>query len=250
MENTNPPSPSESPTSLVNKKVCKINLLLESLKLVTPSSNTKIVYKKENDGDVMFVELVKKYDDFSEEKLEEDDDVVEEEELGVEYFDKFPTRSELAYHKYLLCDLIPPLFMRRLTIVGGRNFTYVLDFLIIEDISSVIDPFLSQVVLGKPFVEVSCMTYDSSLGIVKFTNGVDEIAYMMPHNINQFKSLSNMEKEHMQSVYFRNEKDKRRGVDYVLNKTLRFYKECLELGPEYLTGLEGSSSSLSDEGDT
>ncbi|GJY38779.1 hypothetical protein Tco_0425143 [Tanacetum coccineum] len=47
-----------------------------------------------------------------------------------------------------------------------------------------------------------------------------------------------MEKEHRQSVYFRNEEDKRRGVDYVMSKILGFFKECLELGSEYLTGLE------------
>ncbi|GJS16519.1 hypothetical protein Tco_0410991 [Tanacetum coccineum] len=87
-----------------------------------------------------------------------------------------------------------------------------------EDISSVIDPSLSQVVLGKPFVELSNMTYDSSLGI-------------------------NMKKEHKQSVYYRNEEDKRRGVDYVMNKILGFYKECLDLRPEYLTGLDGSRTS-------
>ncbi|GJW94857.1 hypothetical protein Tco_0174529 [Tanacetum coccineum] len=257
----------------------------------------------------MFVELIKKYDDYSEEELEEENNVAAGEELGVEYFDKFPTRSKLAYHKYLMCVPIPSLFIRNPTIVGGSplnhkipcnighihvwkayidlnssinimtctqynwimrkqleprddpeslrgisnftgrvrgmhiflgNFTYVLDFLIVEDISSVIDPSLSHVVLEKPFVEVSNMTYDSSLGIVKFTNGTDKIAYMMPYKIEHFKSLSNMDKEHKQSVYFRSEEDKRRGVDYVMNKILGFYKECLELGPKYLTRLDGS----------
>ncbi|GJZ04913.1 hypothetical protein Tco_0538188 [Tanacetum coccineum] len=62
-----------------------------------------------------------------------------------------------------------------------RNFTYVSDFIIVEDINSVIDPRLSQVVFGKPFVELSNTTYHLSLGIVKFTNGADEIAYKMPH---------------------------------------------------------------------
>ncbi|GJR33580.1 hypothetical protein Tco_1209264 [Tanacetum coccineum] len=76
------------------------------------------------------------------------------------------------------------------------NFTCVLDFIIVEDISSVIDPRLSQV-------------------------------------------------EHTQLVYFRNEEDMRRGVDYVMNKILGFYKECLELGHEYVTGLEGSGSGSS-----
>ncbi|GJU44202.1 hypothetical protein Tco_1201468 [Tanacetum coccineum] len=118
------------------------------------------------------------------------------------------------------------------------NFTYVSDFMIVEDISSVIDPRLSQVVLGKPFVEISNMTHDLSLGIVKFTIGANEIAYKIPHKIEQYSSLSNLEKEHIKSVYFRNEEDKKRGVDYVMNKILGFYKECLDLGPEYLTGLE------------
>ncbi|GKA97438.1 hypothetical protein Tco_0825332 [Tanacetum coccineum] len=118
------------------------------------------------------------------------------------------------------------------------NFTYISDFMIVENISSIIDPRLSQVVLGKPFVEISNMTRDLSLGVVKFTGGTNEISYKMPHKIEKYNSLSNLEKEHTKSVYLRNKEDKRRGVEYVMNKILGFYKECLELGPEYLTGLE------------
>ncbi|GJZ39400.1 hypothetical protein Tco_0585963 [Tanacetum coccineum] len=107
------------------------------------------------------------------------------------------------------------------------NFTYVADFMIIEDISSIINPSLSQVVLGKPFIEISNMTHDLPEGVVRFTNKND-----------QYNSLSNLEKEHTKSIYLRNEEDKRRGVDYVMSKILGFYKECLELGPEYVTGLD------------
>ncbi|GKC10870.1 hypothetical protein Tco_1007652 [Tanacetum coccineum] len=82
------------------------------------------------------------------------------------------------------------------------------------------------------------MTDDLSLGVVNFTYGTNEIAYKMPHKIEQYNSLSDLENEHTKSVYLRNEKDKRRGVEYVTNKILRFYKECLGLGPEYLIGLE------------
>ncbi|GJR98754.1 hypothetical protein Tco_0270928 [Tanacetum coccineum] len=117
------------------------------------------------------------------------------------------------------------------------NFTYVIDFMIVEDISSIIDPRLSQVGLGKPFVEISNVAHDPPKGVVKFTNGIDEIAYKMPNKIEQYNSLSDLEKEHTKSVYLRNEEDKRRGVEYVMRKILRFYKECLELGPEYLTGI-------------
>ncbi|GJX26706.1 hypothetical protein Tco_0233002 [Tanacetum coccineum] len=108
--------------------------------------------------------------------------------------------------------------------------------MIVEDISSIIDPRLSQVVLGKPFIEVSNMTHDLSSGVVRFTNEPEGIVYNMPHKIEQY--MLDLEKEHTKSVYFRNEEDKRRGVDYVMSKILGFYKDCLELGPEYLTGLE------------
>ncbi|GJZ58755.1 hypothetical protein Tco_0614571 [Tanacetum coccineum] len=74
--------------------------------------------------------------------------------------------------------------------------TYVLDFMIDEDISSAIDLIFSHVVLEKPFVELSTMAYYLSLGIVKFTSGADEIAYKMPRKIVQYDSLSDMEKEH------------------------------------------------------
>ncbi|GJT45115.1 hypothetical protein Tco_0953830 [Tanacetum coccineum] len=103
MENKNPPSPPDSSTLLMVEKVCNLNSLLESLNLVPSSSSSKNVCKKEKDSDVMLIKLIKKYDDSSEEALEKDNDVGGEEELGVEYFDKFSTRTELAYHKYLMC---------------------------------------------------------------------------------------------------------------------------------------------------
>nr|GEV20993.1 ribonuclease H-like domain-containing protein [Tanacetum cinerariifolium] len=92
--------------------------------------------------------------------------------------------------------------------VDNGDFTYVSNFMIVEDINLIIDPSLLQVVLGKPFIEISNMTPDLSLGIVKFANETDEIAYKMPYKIDQFDSLSDLEKEHTKSVYFRNEEDK------------------------------------------
>ncbi|GKE30363.1 hypothetical protein Tco_1445747 [Tanacetum coccineum] len=100
------------------------------------------------------------------------------------------------------------------------------------------DPRLSQVVLGRPFVEISNMTHDPPEGVVRFIRGADGVTYKMPHKIEQYDSLSDLEKEHTKSVYLRNEEDKRRGVEYVMSKILGFYKECLELGPEYLTGMD------------
>ncbi|GKF04771.1 hypothetical protein Tco_0035439, partial [Tanacetum coccineum] len=84
------------------------------------------------------------------------------------------------------------------------NFTYASDFMIVEDISLVIDPRMSPIVLGKPFVEIANMTYDLSLGVVKSTNEIEEITYKMAYKIEHYDSLSDMEKENTKSVYSRN----------------------------------------------
>ncbi|GJZ68214.1 hypothetical protein Tco_0631454 [Tanacetum coccineum] len=234
------PDPS---VSFITEKVLKLNSFFESLGLVPPSLNTELICTKEGDGDMMFIEIV----------LKDDDSRKEEPEAGeqeVEYFDIFLTRSELAYHKYLMCGPIPSIFLRNPIIMEGcllnlkipcnigqvhvekayidpdsplnimtrmmynwimrrkldlrensnravsnfigrikgmhvfvGNFTYIVDFMIVEDISSIIDPRLSQVVLGRPFVEISNMTHDPPEGVVIFINGTNEVAYKMPHKI-------------------------------------------------------------------
>ncbi|GKA59015.1 hypothetical protein Tco_0758328 [Tanacetum coccineum] len=80
------------------------------------------------------------------------------------------------------------------------------------------------------------MTRDPPEGVVRFINGTDEVAYKMSHKIEEYDSLSDLDNEHTKSVYLRNEEDKRRGVEYVMSKIIGLYKECLELGSEYLIG--------------
>ncbi|GKA36047.1 hypothetical protein Tco_0722538 [Tanacetum coccineum] len=235
-----PPDPS---ISFITKKVLKLNSFFELLGLVPQSSNTKLVCTKGDDGDVMFIEIVKTNED----SHKEEPKVGEQE---VEYFDIFPTKSELTYHKYLICGPIPSIFLRNPIITEGcpsnlkipcnighvhvekayidpnsslnimtrmmynwimrrklnhrensdrgvsnftsrikgmhvfmGNFTDIIDFMIVEDISSIIDPRLTQVVLGSPFVEISNMSHDPPEGVVRFTNGTDEVSYKMPHKI-------------------------------------------------------------------
>ncbi|GJT93825.1 hypothetical protein Tco_1082670 [Tanacetum coccineum] len=110
--NTNPfasPGPS---VSFITEKVRKLNSFFESLGLVPQLSGTEFVCTKGDDGDVMFIEIVKKNDDSRKEEPEAGG-------LEVEYFDIFPTRSELAYHKYLICGPIPSIFLRNPIITEG-----------------------------------------------------------------------------------------------------------------------------------
>ncbi|GJQ91954.1 hypothetical protein Tco_0003093 [Tanacetum coccineum] len=91
----NPPTPPDPSVTFITEKVLKFNSFFESLELVPPSSNTELVCTKEEDGHVMFIEIVPKDDHYRKEEPDAG-------EQKVEYFDTLPTRSELAYHKYLM----------------------------------------------------------------------------------------------------------------------------------------------------
>ena len=86
--------------------------------------------------------------------------------------------------------------------------------------------------------------------IVKFEDETDKIAYQMPYKIEKFRLIPNLEKELKQSVYYRNEENKRRVVDYVMKKIFGFYKECLQLGPEYKTKIVDDLDNVMEDGVT
>ncbi|GJY38170.1 hypothetical protein Tco_0424534 [Tanacetum coccineum] len=95
----NPSTPADPSIAFITKKVLKFNSFFESLGLAQ-SSDTEVVCTKGDDKEVMFIELIRKNDDSSEGEPEEEGSTTTE-GVGAEYFDIFPTRSELAYHKYL-----------------------------------------------------------------------------------------------------------------------------------------------------
>ncbi|GKA99964.1 hypothetical protein Tco_0827958 [Tanacetum coccineum] len=81
---TNPSTPPDPSVSFITEKVLKLNSFFESLDLVPQSSDTEFVCTKRDDGDVMFIEIVKKDDDSGKEEPKVGG-------LAVEYFDIFPT---------------------------------------------------------------------------------------------------------------------------------------------------------------
>nr|GEV47181.1 hypothetical protein [Tanacetum cinerariifolium] len=90
-------SPLDPPISFITEQVRKLNSFLKSSDLVPRSTDTKFVCSKD-DGHVMFIEIIRKYN-YSHEEGPEDEGNTKIEGLEVEYFDTFLTRSELAYHK-------------------------------------------------------------------------------------------------------------------------------------------------------
>ena len=118
------------------------------------------------------------------------------------------------------------------------NFTFTTNFMILEDMSSVIDSRLSHVVLGKPFVEASSLKYDHLHGTVQFSNDVDKITYRMPYRVKEFRFISRMENDYIGATEDINDEEKEKGMEYVWRRRSLYYKDCLNLGPKYKVDLE------------
>ncbi|GKE55188.1 hypothetical protein Tco_1490344 [Tanacetum coccineum] len=117
--------PQPDPLSYIaTEQVRKLNSMLESLGLVPQSSNTKFICSKEDDGEVMFIEIIRD-DDEPQNKDPDEGEGATTEGPAVEYFDTFPTRDELTYHKYLMCGLVPSIFLRN-PIVTRRMYNWIM----------------------------------------------------------------------------------------------------------------------------
>ncbi|GJS15886.1 hypothetical protein Tco_0410358 [Tanacetum coccineum] len=59
----NPSIPPTTSVSFITKKVLKLNSFFESLRLVPQSSETEVICTKGDDGEVMFIKIIRKNDD-------------------------------------------------------------------------------------------------------------------------------------------------------------------------------------------
>ncbi|GJY25541.1 hypothetical protein Tco_0400267 [Tanacetum coccineum] len=62
ISNVDPPTPFDPSVTFITEKFLKFNSFFESLGLVPPLSNTELICTKEEDGDVMFIEIIPKDD--------------------------------------------------------------------------------------------------------------------------------------------------------------------------------------------
>jgi len=113
------------------------------------------------------------------------------------------------------------------------NFTYLVDFVVLEDIGCVIDNSLSQVVLGKPFVGTSKMSHNKYDGTVRFKEGNDEITYRMPWKTNEYGHLSFFERDNIRAFEDKSKDDVEKGFKFMWERRRLYYKDCLTLGPRY-----------------
>nr|GFB05091.1 protein kinase-like domain, concanavalin A-like lectin/glucanase domain protein [Tanacetum cinerariifolium] len=96
------------------------------------------------------------------------------------YYNKIREKSFQArrnpYQPYKFCNFVGR--DKNMHIFVGC-FIYVVNFMILEDLGNVIDGRLSEVVLGKPFVQASKLTYGESLGLIWFDHRDEEVMFRM-----------------------------------------------------------------------
>nr|GEV06938.1 homeodomain-like protein [Tanacetum cinerariifolium] len=67
------------------------------------------------------------------------------------------------------------------------SFTYITDFVVLEDIIEFILIDKAEVMMGKPFKKITKLEYDCAKGLMSFNRIFDNYTFQMPHAILKFK---------------------------------------------------------------
>nr|GEU35977.1 protein kinase-like domain, concanavalin A-like lectin/glucanase domain protein [Tanacetum cinerariifolium] len=117
------------------------------------------------------------------------------------------------------------------------NMSYIMDFTILENIETNIDPSLSNVVFGRPFVEIACLAVNRKYRLMTFTDGIKDITFKTPYKDLERSELSSEGHDLLSSRIILSEDGYDRGCRKPSDLEDRFYRDTIKLGPEYLTGL-------------
>ncbi|GJX32718.1 hypothetical protein Tco_0242573 [Tanacetum coccineum] len=145
----------------------------------------------------------------------------EEEEDDLEYFKTFPHREELEYHEYLL----------KILALLGLELKLYYYWIMNEglesrkkpsnpkDVSSVIYHNLGEMILEKPFVKQSKLTYDKEEGTVMFEKNDERITFKIPHKMERFKDIEDLNTDNIPPFFIARHEYKR---DEGVIKTIKF----------------------------
>ena len=135
--------------------------------------------------------------------------------------------NELEYKVENVVAKVEPLHV----FVG--SFVYLVDFVVMEDLGEFIDGKLTQVILGKPFKELTGLDEKLTEGIIAFSEGDEDYTYQMARTHRRFTNFSIEACNRFPPISILSENDKRKGLKYSHEKNKNYYRGCLELNDEY-----------------
>ncbi|GKC26869.1 zinc finger, CCHC-type containing protein [Tanacetum coccineum] len=118
------------------------------------------------------------------------------------------------------------------------NMSYVMNFTILENIETNIDPNLSHVIFGRPFIEIACLAINRKHGLITFTDGTKEITFKTPYKDLERSELSSEGHDLLSSRIILSEDDYDRGYKKPSDLEDGFYRDTIKLGHEYMTEKE------------
>ncbi|GKF64215.1 hypothetical protein Tco_0187663, partial [Tanacetum coccineum] len=113
------------------------------------------------------------------------------------------------------------------------NMSHVMDFTILENIEANIDPSLSQIVFGRPFMEITKLILDREQGLITFSDGIKEVTFKTPYRDSKMDDLSSKAHDLLSSRVILTEDDYRRGCERASDLESGFYMDVDKLGPPY-----------------
>nr|GEX17764.1 protein kinase-like domain, concanavalin A-like lectin/glucanase domain protein [Tanacetum cinerariifolium] len=117
------------------------------------------------------------------------------------------------------------------------NMSYVTDFTILKNIKTNINPSLSHVIFGRPFVEIACLAINRKYGLMTYMDGIKEITFKTPYKDTYRSEFSSEGHDLLPSRVILDEDDYDRGCRKPSDLEDGFYRDTIKLGPEYLTGM-------------
>ncbi|GJU46767.1 hypothetical protein Tco_1204033 [Tanacetum coccineum] len=118
------------------------------------------------------------------------------------------------------------------------NMSYVIDFTILENIETNIDPSLSHVVFGRPFVDIACLDINKKHGLMTFMDEIKEVTFKTPYKDPKRSELFSEGHDLLSSRIILSEDDYDRGCRKPSDLEDGFYRDTTKLGPEYVTSMD------------
>ena len=135
--------------------------------------------------------------------------------------------NELEYNGENVVARVEPLHV----FVG--SFVYLVDFMVMEDLGEFIDSALTQVILGRPFKELTRLDEKLVEGIITFSEGDEDYTFQMARTHRRFAEFSIEKRNRYPPLNMLSENDKKKGLKYPHEKNKNNYRGCLDLSDEY-----------------
>ncbi|GJS14802.1 hypothetical protein Tco_0409274 [Tanacetum coccineum] len=114
------------------------------------------------------------------------------------------------------------------------TFSVMTDFAVLEDMDAYRDNEMGDIIFGEPFLREVGIKTKRFEGIITLYNGDNEVTYQMVRSHPKFKYHTNEQCNKIPPLRKVSEKDKINGISHAYQKLKGFYKEVLNLGPDFI----------------